>query len=312
MSSIRSLSVDGNNRAMSADDSTLTITVTCGKVPPLQVQASPSDSGAALRRRVESELKFVDGGVRLLYKGRALTDGCSLSSAGVTSRSKLMALKTGCQHAHDRHLATQKQQEQTRNELNKKTTYSSSSSSVSPRPSVSTSMTHGDEEFPNMPYVTVQKGKNQYRVNVVDGMDTGRVDTLKVRLASFLPGVQARDIKLLCRGRVLDSQSVLGECGVRSGQTVMAMFNARHHDRMEACEQLEKARSELEQLEKTHAKVTRRIEHRLVPQDELVVVQAQVRRDVDRVRDNVEAVQGFADEKPMLLKRLDNLNTDFI
>lgn len=296
-------------------DQTFTVTVSCGKAR-VEVQANPSESGSDFRRRVETELGFIDGGLKLLNKGKMVGDKTTLSALGVVAGSKIMGMKTGAQHAHDRDAAKLEASRQRTRELDglkesmgKQSTTEAPSSSHATKKEV---VIQGDEEMEGLGFVIVQKGRDRYRVNVLGGVDAVRLKDIKVKVASFIAGVYPAEVRLLYRGRVLSDDNVtLSECAVASGGTLMAMFSAPYHDRREASAQLDKLRGEVDAVERAHESVIRRVRHRLLPQDELIVVQSQLRSDVSRVRGNIEAVQGFDEDKPALLKRLDNLDIDF-
>lgn len=262
-----------------------------------------------LRKLVEEKAGTVKGGLRLLHKGRTPDGNQSLSSVGVTTGTKIMALTTPAQRDADlraKKAARLKQETTALDELRGTTAAAGSASAAE---TVTRLAVRGDAALPGCTHVLLKKGRETFRVNITLSSTVGE---LKTR-ASGMKGIDARvqDIKLLSGGRFLgDDRAVLDECGVKDGGVLLVLFGVRYHDAADARAEMDKVERETGELEALARGVLAKKKGRLLDKAELAVERSRVVEMLERLRDNVAAVRGEDERRKNVEERLRKVDGD--
>lgn len=262
-----------------------------------------------LRRLVEDRAEAVEGGLRLIHKGRAPGGNQSLSSVGVITGTKIMALITPMQREADvraEKKARLRHETGTLNELRERTNSAANSSvaEASDRPAV-----QGDIEVPGLTHVLLKKGRESFRVNVALSASVGE---LKMKV-STMNGIDAqmRDIKLLHGGRFLkDDRGVLENVGVKDGDVLMVMFGMQYHDAADARTEMGSIERETGELEALLKEVLAKRRGRLLDEAELAVEKSRVVGMLERLRDNAASVRGEDQRRRVIEGRLQKVEDD--
>lgn len=286
--------------------SKIEITVLFGR-QKVQVEAEEAETFGEVRAAVEKQTGVVPHGIRLLHKGKTMADATVLQTAGVKTGTKLMAMRTQKQHA------VEKQQ----NKLNAlqslekpsvKPTDRSEAQAVQhadQHPSTSRVIC-GDDYIDGQCHVIVSKGRARYRINIEL---TALVKDVKERLCTMdgVDGV-ASNVRLLSKGKFLTDANALAEQGVKPGGTMMAMFNARHHDTQEARTYVARIADEVAHMETEIRTWLKQSQKRVITPEEVSLQRSTFTQDVRRVRDNLNTVHVSDERIDALQKRLDELD----
>lgn len=279
-----------------------TVRISKGK-DMVEIKGSPNMTVANLRHQAESGLGMVDGGLRLLFKGKFLDDGTTLTSAKVTHGAKMMAMASAKQREADLQAKKNARSAQDNAALDamREQSFGKDSASAS-NTSSSAPAVRGDEAIAGRSHVVLKKGREVFRVNIELSRTAGE---LKIQAAG-LQGMNAesRDMKLLHRGRFLKDETLLMEAGVREGSAIMLMFGARHHDRKDAVEDMEHLEREVEELEGKVKGFVSKARGRLLDSTDLALAKGQVLEIYERLKDNLISIRTEERHKKDLEDRL--------
>jgi hypothetical protein len=235
-------------------------------------------------------------GMRLLYKGRTVDAGATLSSCKVKSGSRLMAMKTGARHGAEQKqaarsaaaaLAAAADTPRAPTESDPSTAQAGRSGTGGRKREVLGDTGIDDtESF----YVRVVQGAATFLV----GLDAdATLGDLKLRLAPTC-GVRAEDQRLLFGGRrdLTDAATLVGDAGAKRGATFMLLAGRRHHDAAEAARDFATIAGDVEALEGRVAGLERRIRGRLISgHAELTLSIGEVEGEAKRLDDNINTVR---------------------
>lgn len=268
-----------------------------------EVTGSPETTFGDLRKEAEARAGAVEGGLRLLHKGKSLEDRTTLAAAKVTTGTKMMALATAKQREADARIekATKSARESAAvDRMRERSAEKSAGSASNAVPSPATVC--GDATVSGQTSVLLRKGRETFRANI---SLSSTVAQLKAHAAG-LDGVeaQARDMKLLHKGRFLKDETSLQDCGVRDGATMLLMFGVRHHDKGEARIEMDQVEKEVGELEQKVQGVAAKARGRLLDSTDLALAKGEVLEIFERLKDNVVSVRGEDEGQKVLQERL--------
>ena len=275
----------------------------------IQADGSPDMTVGALRQQVESKAGMVDGGLRLLYKGKILNDASTLESAKVISGAKMMAMATAKQREADLQAEKSVKISQDNASLDAMRERSAEGDSASASASASASNAsptnqevRGDAAKAGQTKVLLKKGRERFRANVELSATIGE---LKVHAAG-LDGMNAaaRDMKLLHKGRFLSDDMSLAEAGLRDGSMMMLLFGARYHDKKDAVQDMKELENEIAELEGKFKGVASKARGRLLDSTDLALAKGQVLETYERLIDNLLSIRTEEEAKKSLEHRL--------
>lgn len=278
--------------------SEITINVIKGRVA-WQLSVSPEMTFAGLRKQVEEKAGAVDGGLRLLHKGKSFPDTATLLSAKVTTGTRMMALATAKQREAD---ARKEKAIKAKTDNAALDTMGKSPASASSAASSPPIVVRGDPEVPGQTNVVLVKGRDKFRANVELSISVGKLKTIAAGLEGM--DAAARDMKLLFKGRFLDNSSLLSECGVKNSSSIVLLFGARHHDAKDARVELNSIELEISTLEKKVHSAIAKGKSRLLDSVDLALAKGEIFELFNRLKDNLHSVQGEEERKRSLEKRI--------
>lgn len=269
----------------------------------LEVNGSPAMTFGDLRKEAEARVSAVEGGLRLLYKGKSLDDRTTLAAAKVTSGTKMMALATPKQReadARDEKAAKAVRESAAVDAMRERSTEAASASASNASPI--TLAVGGDAKVSGQTSVLLKKGRETFRANLALNATVGE---LKIHAAG-LDGINAEagDMKLLHKGRFLKDDTSLGDCGVLDGATMLLMFGVRHHDKGDARIEMEQVEKEIGELEQKVTGVAAKARGRLLDSTDLALAKGQVLENYERLKDNLVSVRGEEERRKGLEGRL--------
>lgn len=268
------------------------LTVICGK-QSVAASVFSEDKVSVLRQNVEQALGYVEDGIRLIFKGKSLSDMSTVQSCGLRDGAKLMALRTPKQLKAEREKEKQIKLKQVPS--SSETVLKLSTSDTDQKPKIL-----GDQEEPSTEFVMVKKGRDQYRVNAPKS-----ANDVKKRIAVMIGTSNWKEIRLLGAGKFLKDDD-----GVKSGSTLMMLFTAKHHDRQEEAVELKKLEEEVDQVEKRFTALQKQAARRLKDRNDILIEKSQIDQDIRRIRDNLELIQDDNHAKVQLAERLTRLDVD--
>lgn len=266
------------------------------------IPVRPQTTFAELRKEVETRADAIEGGIRLLYRGKGIADDATLESANVTAGTRLMALSTEKQHkADDRTEKRSKaaQDSAALNAMRERRVSTAGSEGSSPNQQRSL---RGDPEVSGQSNVILVKGRDKFRVNVDLSASVG---DLKV-IASRLDGIDAspRDMKMLFKGRFMSDAVVLSDSGIHSGSSIMLMFGARYHDGLDAKADLTEIEEECSLLEDKVRQAVAKARGRLLDTVDLALAKGEVLDMFKSLKNRIESVKGHEEQRKSLLERV--------
>lgn len=282
------------------------IFVTVGR-EKLEINASGDMTFGELRRVIEGRTGSVDGGLRLVHKGTSFPDTKTLCSAGVKSRTNMMALRTKKQI--DARKDMEKREKLKRDQdsavaMKERTrTKDTGSSSESPRPLKQVVL--GDDPVDGQTSVILIKGRSKFRVNI----DLSKsVASLKEK-ASVLDGMngQPRDMKLLFKGKYLDDAKPLSEYDAKDGVSMMLLFSARHHDAKEDFAEVGRIEQKVAELEGKVRGLLSKVNHRFLDDVEKRIARGELEEESLRYKDNIGSVKSDDRRKPEIEAKLSEI-----
>lgn len=268
-----------------------------------EVTGSPETTFGDLRKEAEARSGAVEGGLRLLHKGRSLDDSTTLEAAKVSTGTKMMALTTAKQREADARIEKTAKSVRDSVALDGMRELSAEKSAGSPSNAVPSPATvRGDAAVSGQTSVMLKKGRETFRANV---SLSATVAQLKAHAAG-LDGVdaQARDMKLLHKGRFLKDETLLQDCGVCDGATMLLMFGGRHHDKGDARIEMDGVEKEVGELERKVQGVAAKARGRLLDSTDLALAKGEVFEIFGRLKDNVGSVRGEDERRKVLEERL--------
>lgn len=289
----------------------ITISIMIQGLQLQQLTIPSSSTFGALRRRVEEENGYTDGGLRLIHKGKIMGDDASLESGGVKTGTKLLFMRTAKQLQADKdaarraklqtpgtegpaNLSEARAAAASKADAQSSTSQSNSSKAITPR---------GDAVIAGVAHVMLQNGRERIRINA--GADVA-VSTVRERAGMEL-GVSATAIRLLGGGRFLKDGGSLGEAGVRDGASIMIMMSRGFHESQTKREDVGRVEKETAALAARVQGARKRAAHRLLEGGELLLVRGELRGEVGRLKGNLDASGDKDERKDKLLKQLAEL-----
>lgn len=257
-----------------------------------------------LRHMVEAKAGTVEGGIRLLHKGKSLSDNETFASVNVTSGTKMMGLRTAKQREEEKNreknaklISNRTAMDELKDKVGKPETEGASASS-----STGGRTLRGDAAIEGSDYVVLIKGKDKYRVNI----DLSESVVAVKNKATSMEGIksEARDMRLLFKGKFLQNDINLDEAGVKRGASLMLLFSARHHDAKEGFTEISSIEKKLEALEKETRAVASKANHRLLYGADLTVEKARLSEAVGTLKDNLFSVRKEDERRAELNRRL--------
>lgn len=283
--------------------SQFSVTIIMGR-QKLEVECTGTMTFGELRSNVESSAGTVEGGMRLLHKGKSFPDHVTLEYAKVGPGTKMMAMRTQKQRDDEKDkekrgkLLKDARALDTMKDDMGKSSIDSGAASVA----VSRNTIRGDATIEGMTSVLVIKGTAKYRVNTPL---SERVYSLKEKVAAMEDiKSEARDMRLLFKGKVLQDAQTLDGQGVKDGSPVMLLFSARHHDAKDDLAEIGSIQDKISELERKARSVASKAKHRLLDDVALSLAKGELLETLNRLKDNLVSVRSEDDRRDGLEKRL--------
>jgi hypothetical protein len=252
-----------------------------------------------------------------LYKGKALRDDDILSAAGLKNGAKVMMLLSADAHkqleaqANEAIIEKQKADAQAdvleaqkmRDGSEPPAAPTSSSETVSQKNEMIVCDTEDQlaaAADSTAFVVVVQHGKRKFQASMGSSSTFGDI---KTRLAGTI-NVPSKQQKLLFKGKQRENKEKLGDAGVKEkGSKMMLMFAEGWHIELEAKDDAESIRKEMDSAEEEVGKTLSKVRHRFIDHVELSLAVGKFDDLVYRLNDNVIHVKGAAEEKAALKQR---------
>lgn len=268
------------------------LTVICGK-QSVAATVSSEDKICVLRQNVEQALGYVEDGIRLIFKGKSLSDTSTVQACGLQDGAKLMVLRTPKQLKAEREKEKQFKLQQVCSSSEAASNFTTFDTDQKPK-------ILGDQEKPGTDFVVVKKGRDQYRVNAPKS-----ASDVKKRIAVMIHTSNWKEIRLLGAGKFLKDDDA-----IKSGTTLMMLFTAKHHDRQEEAVEVKKLEEEVGQIENRFTAIQKQAARRLKDRNDILFEKSQINQDIRRIRDNLELIQDNNHAKVQLAERLTRLDVD--
>lgn len=269
----------------------------------LEINIAPSDSLCAVRRKLENQLELADGGLVLLYKGKALSDQVTVRAAGIEDGKKIMAMRSRKQHVADK----EREKEQKLTSGVKKPVSGNGSSSSFRTFAQIAPVKLGDPEIAGESFIVVHERRRRIRLNLPL---TATVREVKERLSSIAElGIENSAFRLIARGKLIsDDNMTLSACSLKNGGVMMAVFTAEHYERQEALREMNRLEHEVERIEEDWTSLNKRAKNRLIDAEELILARSQLTENLSLIRDNIQGIRGEDERGVALVKRLNDIN----
>lgn len=268
-----------------------------------EVDISLEGTFGDIRKQTETKMGLVDGGVKLLYKGKKYGDSVTLKSIGMGASTRsakspspkigpinMMAMRTNLQHENDKQ--SQRQQKLSEKDHKKpvdpesRPPHTSSVNESHQLRSMVTSVSSTDADSQNATSVVVSHGRHKYRIHVnLEGGDTGR--DIKERLCALggrLAGWFPDHVRLLAKGRIVKDDQVLRDMGVRYGDAMMAIDSAERHASVQAAQEVTTLTSKIQTFSENVGSLDKRMRTRVLSTQEAIVQVEELKRECERLR----------------------------
>lgn len=268
-----------------------------------EIPCTSATTFGQLRSSVEKKAGAVEGGMRLLHKGKSFSDESTLDQGNVIDGTKMMAMRTAKQGEAERDIEKLAALGKMEKDVLDIKGHRDRGSAAPRTTSVTSNAILGDPEVDGTSWVLLIKGNSKFRVNIEL---SSSVLSLKERVSSIQAiGSKSRNIRLLFKGTFLKDTVSLEDCGVKSGVSIMLLFNARHHDEKDDVVEIDSILEKLSALEEKAKSVQSQASHRLLDSVDLSVAKGDLTETTNRLQDNVQSVRTEDSRKPELLRRLE-------